>query len=219
MIQRMKEKFINFVSSSQNVYLFGRSIANIVWVHRWITAKVQNVDSKLHQTGIEISSAFDTINRKYLLQIIKTNFDKDVNTMTRALLSNTTLEIKLQNANTISFASNKDSPQGNGISGILFNTYLEDSLRQKWALPRTFYSYAKVTKTKLLEEIISADDINILKTDKVNKVKAIYRINNIFPERCLMNNNKYKMRRKQLSITAVNLEKVWIKKYQIIETH
>ena len=180
MIQRMKEKFINFVSSSQNVYLFGRSIANIVWVHRWITAKVQNVDSKLHQTGIEISSAFDTINRKYLLQIIKTNFDKDVNTMTRALLSNTTLEIKLQNANTISFASNKDSPQGNGISGILFNTYLEDSLRQKWALPRTFYSYAKITKTKLLEEIISADDINILKTDKVNKVKAIYRINNIF---------------------------------------
>ena len=27
------------------------------------------------------------------------------------------------------------------------------------------------------------------------------------------------MRRKQLSLTAIKLKKVWIKKYQIIETH
>ena len=85
--------------------------------------------------------------------------------------------------------------------------------------PYLEHSYAKIPKAKLPEEIVYADDIDILEADKVNKVKVIDRINKIFPERSLMNNNKDKMRRKQLSIKAINLEKVWIKKDQIIETH
>lgn len=70
------EKFINFIPSFQTVYRLGCSTANIVWAHRKIIAKVQKADSEVYRFGMEMSSAFDTINRKYLLQIIKTNFAK-----------------------------------------------------------------------------------------------------------------------------------------------
>ena len=75
-----------------------------------------------------MSSAFNTINRDHLFNIIKSNFDEDVYRMIRLLLSNTTLEVRLRGETTSSFTRNRGSPEGDGISGILFNIYLEDAL-------------------------------------------------------------------------------------------
>lgn len=77
-----------------------------------------------------MSSAFDITNREDLAQIIKTNFDEDVYRITKILLSNTTLGIKFRYTKTSSFVNNKGLKQGDGISGILFNVYLEGSPRR-----------------------------------------------------------------------------------------
>lgn len=50
--------------------------------------------------------------------------------MIRILLSNTILVIKLRKAITSSFVGSKGLLQGYGISGILFNIFLEDLLRR-----------------------------------------------------------------------------------------
>lgn len=92
--------------------------------------KIQKIDFKVYLTEINMSSAFDIINREDLAQIIKTNFDEDVYRITKILLSNTTLGIKFRYTKTSSFVNNKSLKQGDGISGILFNVYLEGSPRR-----------------------------------------------------------------------------------------
>lgn len=95
--------------------------------------KIQKIDFKVYLTKINMSSAFDIINREDLAQIIKTNFDEDVYRITKILLSNTTLGIKFRYTKTSSFVNNKGLQQGDGISGILFNIYLEGSPRRATA--------------------------------------------------------------------------------------
>ena len=125
-IRQMKDRYEEYISPSQSTYRRSRSTADIVCSHRWVIAKIQKVDTKVNLTGIDMSSVFDTINREHLLIIIKSNFDEDVYRMIRFLFSNTTLEMRLRGAATSPFTSNRGSLQGEGISGILFNIYLED---------------------------------------------------------------------------------------------
>ena len=47
--------------------------------------------------------------------------------MAHLLLSNTSLDIKIK-VDTEHFQSNEGLPQGDSLSGIFFNIYLEDSL-------------------------------------------------------------------------------------------
>ena len=50
--------------------------------------------------------------------------------MIQLLLSNTTLDIKIYKAETEPFNSNMGSPQGDALSGVLFDIYFEESLRK-----------------------------------------------------------------------------------------
>ena len=50
--------------------------------------------------------------------------------MIQLLLINTTLDVRKNNAETEPFSSNMGSPQGDALSGVLFNIYFEESLRQ-----------------------------------------------------------------------------------------
>ena len=77
-----------------------------------------------------MSLALDNINSEYLLNIMKSNFDKDLYRKIRFLLSNMTLEVTLRGATTSSFTGNKGSPQGDKIIGILFNIYLKEAIRR-----------------------------------------------------------------------------------------
>ena len=96
----MNDRHEEYVSPSQSTYRRSRSNVNNVWTHRWVTAKIQKVAAEVHLTGIDMLSAFDTMNRKHLLYIIKFNFDEDVYQMIRLLLSNTNLEVRIRGATT-----------------------------------------------------------------------------------------------------------------------
>ena len=190
-----------------------------------------------------MSSAFETINREHLLNIIKSNFDENVYRMIWFLFSNTTVEVRLRGATTSSFTSNRRSTQGDRISGILFNIYLVDARRRAMTKviqndPQIEHSYTKVKKVSLRWEMIYADDTDILSTDQIEKIRVLYAIYEVFPERNLhINSDKEPWRevkklssllgdkeditrRKQLSIAPVNnMEKVWIRKDYISEKH
>ena len=78
-----------------------------------------------------MTAAFDTIKRSKLIAILETIVDED-ELRIRVLLSNTTLEIKVNSDEIISvpFNTNVGSPQGDGLSGKLFTIYFEASLRK-----------------------------------------------------------------------------------------
>ena len=83
----------------------------------------------MHITGIPVSSAFDTIIRKDLIEIMENILSEDEARLARLFLSNTSLDIKIKGVETESSHSNRVLPQGDSISGTFFNIYLEDNLR------------------------------------------------------------------------------------------
>ena len=64
---RRKLKVDRYLSLSQSAYREKRSTGDIIWVYRWIIAKAQKAKEKIFITGIDLSSAFDTIIREKLL--------------------------------------------------------------------------------------------------------------------------------------------------------
>ena len=121
-LSRLKPKLDHYLSASQSAYRSNRSTTDIVWSYRWILAKVQIYDIEVFSTGIDMSAAFDTIDRVQLIKILGNFADSDEMRMVRLLLSETSLEVKLSGHKTKppQFASNVGSPQGDGLSGPLF---------------------------------------------------------------------------------------------------
>ena len=65
------------MSASHTAYQEENSTTDIVCYHRWIAARVQKWQEKVYITGIDMSSAFDTIRRKKLIEIFATFLEED----------------------------------------------------------------------------------------------------------------------------------------------
>ena len=129
-LTRIKPGYERYTSQSQSAYHENRSIADVVWTHRRIATKTQTENIKIYITEIDMSSAFDTFIREELVNILEQILHGDKLRMCILLLSNTTLDIKMNGVETESFVSNIGSSQGDRISGVFFNIYLEGSLRR-----------------------------------------------------------------------------------------
>ncbi|XP_057292662.1 uncharacterized protein LOC130621394 [Hydractinia symbiolongicarpus] len=178
----MKRK--NYLSLSQSAFRQNRSTSDAVWTHRWLVARIEKYQEKIYITGIDMSSAFDTIKRDDLLNILGNVINEDELRLIRFLLANTNLEIRMKDVDTTPFPSNIGSPQGDGISGCLFNIYFESSLRKvRKILEKDHildeHSYSKRNESLLpVTEVIYADDYDHI-TDDINKKK---KFNNIIKE-------------------------------------
>ena len=179
LLQRTKPKVENFLSSSQSAYRPGRSTSDIVWAHRWLLAKVQTVETKIYLDGIDMSAAFDTVDRAILLHIMESFVDEDELRMTRLLLSNTTLEIRMNgNVKTEPFPSNVGSPHGDAFSGCLFTIYFEAALRKlrdelntNDVIPEHVYCAQYIPPNP--EEAIYADDTDFINTSVTRRNKLL----------------------------------------------
>ena len=105
-LRRIQPKVEQFLGDSQAAYRPNRSTSDIVWAYKWIIAKTQTSQIKVYITGIDMSSAFDTIRREQLIGIVKKFLDEDEVRMIQLLLSNTTLDVRINNAETVPFSSN-----------------------------------------------------------------------------------------------------------------
>ncbi|GFS10895.1 RNA-directed DNA polymerase from mobile element jockey-like [Elysia marginata] len=92
-LNRTKHDINEYLSASQSGFREGRSTSDIVWSHRWLVSKTyaENILLDFFITGIDMSSAFDTIDRHLLLNILKNIIREDEQRITRYLLSNTEL--------------------------------------------------------------------------------------------------------------------------------
>lgn len=188
-LNRIKPNIESYLSASQSAYRCSRSTTDVVWSYRWMLAKIQRyTDLELYITGIDMSSAFDTINRQELLDVLDTFVDEDEVRMIRLLLSDTTLEIKINGAETEPFESNVGSPQGDGISGPLFNIYFESALRKLRELlnhptpmPHSDHGYSNTSidpssdhdysiPSDFPPEMIYADDADFIGDSKVHQI-------------------------------------------------
>ena len=86
-------------------------------------------NEKVEITGLDMSSAFDTVDREELMGILEQTLDEDEVRMYRLLLSDTTLKLRFGKHEEDTISSNKGSPQGDGISGLFFTVSFENALR------------------------------------------------------------------------------------------
>ena len=69
---RISKSTTEYLSSSQSAYRQGRSTTDAVWAHRWIIAKAQKYQGiRTYITGIDMTAAFDTVERHKLLEELK----------------------------------------------------------------------------------------------------------------------------------------------------
>ena len=91
-LTRIKDKINLYISPSQSAYRNNRSTTDIILAHRFICAKAQKYqDIQIIITGIDMSSAFDTIDRNETLKTLSRIIDYDEQRMCRLLLSKTTI--------------------------------------------------------------------------------------------------------------------------------
>ena len=107
-----------------------------------------------------MSSAFDTIDRQTLLDILREIVEEDELRIIRFLLSDTIINTRINGATKEKpFESNIESPQGDSLSPVLFSIYLENALKEvRTILPRPTSDFEKTLPT----EIVYADDVDFI---------------------------------------------------------
>ena len=107
-----------------------------------------------------MSSAFDTIDRQTLLDILREIIEEGELRIIRFHPSDTIINTKTNGATKEKlFESNKGSPQGDSVSPVLFSIYLENALNEvRTILPRPTSDFEKT----LLTEIAYADDVDFI---------------------------------------------------------
>ena len=112
-----------------------------------------------------MSAAFDTINRNKLLIILSDIVNDDELRIIRFLLGNTVINMKINRATwQCCFTANTGTPQGDGLSPVLFIVHLENALRDVRLQPEHEFLPPEVECTDdidfvSLKEFRNADDI------------------------------------------------------------
>ena len=169
-LDRIKEKVDTYLSANQSGFRPFRSTADVVWTHRWLAAKTALSDIDIKITGIDMSSAFDTIDRKRLLEILETFLEEDEIRLIQFLLSNTHISIKVSGATTeLPFLANVGTPQGDSLSPVLFIIYLEAALKEVRELPDQ-------KEPHLPTEVAYADDVDFVSTIKHKDIRQVQEV-------------------------------------------
>ena len=110
-----------------------------------------------------MSRAFDTISREILLKILRTDvaLDDDEYRICQSLLAETNLRAKFGETMSAPFQSTIGTPQGDGLSPILFAIYLEHALRDIRCKSYTLRPLNEI-RLNFPSEAIYADDCDFI---------------------------------------------------------
>ena len=164
LLNRVRAKVDGYLSASQAGFRIGRSTADIVWAHRWLAAKVIRYKQTVHILGLDMSRAFDTIDRAKLMLILReeVQLTEDDLRICQSLLADTSLTVKLGEVLSDPFQTTIGTPQGDGISPILFAVYLESAIR----LVRAQVMPRPAADVGIPPELIYADDTDFPSTSQ-----------------------------------------------------
>ena len=111
-----------------------------------------------------MSAAFDSMERGKLLQILERFLPANEIRLVRVLMGNTTLQVKIMGKMGEPFITTRGTPQGDGLSPILFVIYLEAAMRELRMVDEALYGRnngGKYWRSGIME-MSYADDVDLL---------------------------------------------------------
>ena len=181
-LTRIQDVIFNFISPSQSAFRAKRSTADVIWSYRWIMAQTQKYEAELFIMGIDLSKAFDCIDRQILMSKLEEILQQKPSElrMIRYLLSNTNLTARVQGKLGDAFKTTLGIPQGDGLSPALFLIYLQIAIDHHQRIQREVDN----TINKLTKYTNYADDTDFISSH----YHALYSLGLQLPERLAIYN-------------------------------
>ena len=131
LLNRIKDKIDRDIPVTQAAYRQGRNTTEHVLAIKLLCDKAMaSTDYQTHILLLDMSKAFDTVDRHKLYQILETKIDRGELNLVNTLLKDVTIQIKNDNVLGQTFTTNIGIPQGDSASAFFFITYLAEALKQ-----------------------------------------------------------------------------------------
>ena len=120
----------NILPITQTAYTSGRCTAELVFTFKVLAEKaVTSLGYNIHLLMLDMSKAFDSIQRGSLLNDLKHILDNDELHLVSLLINEVSYAVKLEGKQGQPFITNVGSPQGDSARALLFMTYLAESVK------------------------------------------------------------------------------------------
>lgn len=183
-LNRTNAKIDEFLPRSQCGFRRRRSTMDVAWMYGWLRAVGNRYQRTIEVYGIDMSKAFDTIQRGKLLWILETavGLSQTEVRLIRTLLAGTTLRVKVSGRLGKKFPTTLGIPQGDALSPILFVVYLEAAMREVRVLDnaRNWGHYIGRDWFHEIMEAAYADDVDLICVDKTRLDKRLEMIVEVF---------------------------------------
>ena len=89
-------KVNEYVSVNQDAYRSRRSTTALIWTSQWLYATSERCEERIHLMGIDLSKAFDCLDREILMRILENiGITEDDLRIITFLLAETRLQVKI----------------------------------------------------------------------------------------------------------------------------
>ena len=179
LIRRIGERLQSKIPKSQSAYQKGRSTTVQVFVFRTMAEKAIAANNyHTHLLMMDMSKAFDTVNRSTLMKDLVLILEPDELHLTKILVTEVQLVVKCGKTLGKCFQTNTGVPQGDCLSPILFILYLANALQEEpvYEQPKKVKKTGKhvyIEPTKIVIEAQYADDISWLTNGDYTIIEGI----------------------------------------------
>ena len=152
------------IPKEQAAYQGGRSTSEQVLALKLIIEKaITHTDLQIHIKLLDMSKAFDTVNRKMLLKDLEEILDKDELHLLSKITNQPKLKIKLEGQQGEAFKTTQGIMQEDCLSAVLFIYYLSCALKAE-QINQNDHNYAKAIDLDINPKY--ADDIKYITDNK-----------------------------------------------------
>eukprot|EP00795_Rhopilema_esculentum_P008001 gene8001-13908_t len=131
MLERINPRIQENIPISQAAYRQGRSTTEQVQAFKLLAEKaITTEDTEYTITLIDMSKAFDTVNRKTLIEDLKHIVNKEELYILSKLINDTEIQVKIDGEVGQQFRTTEGVAQGEGLSPILFTLYLAKAFKE-----------------------------------------------------------------------------------------
>ena len=171
-LRRVEDKIDTYTGSWQCAYKRKRSCGDLVWCQRILTSVMMEKKWSFHKLGLDMSSAFDTIRRQTILDLlIDAGCNDDEVRLVRFLLSSIKIKVKVNAELSVEFETSIGGPQGDSLSGKLFTLTLAGALYHLRAVMQR--PTPPIKDDGMPEESEYSDDVDFMDTDG-DALKALF---------------------------------------------